>query len=412
MNIPHQTSALCISIVCLIASGCRAAQPVELTSTPTLSFAQPPTATLVFTATPLPTDSPPPTVTPLPTTPAPTSTSTPSPTPEGRYTTEFDGTTELKQWQSFLIDPNTLRKVERSAERVTEDIQDGVFRFEIRQKFTWVYYIYGLLEAADVQVETEATNRGRNTNNVSLICRYSDAGWYEFNIGNSGLYNIFRYDPNAGNYVLLADGGTININTGQGTNRYTAICQGDQLSLYINGGTAVKTVTDRQLNKGKIGLSVSSFEVAPIIVEFDWLRVSAPSFTPAVTNTPQVTRPPPIATQGVEDVFVGTWAVRDKDGSSTTLTVVRSGAGYNLTLHDDGASVCGLDSAGNPQFQLENTLVGTVSGSVLNATTTSSTCLTDPPSPGPMPNGISVIFIYDAPTDTLVDNFGIVWRRQ
>jgi len=32
---------------------------------------------------------------------------------------------------------------------------------------------------------------GTNNNNISLSVRYSDEGWYEFNIANNGLYDIF-----------------------------------------------------------------------------------------------------------------------------------------------------------------------------------------------------------------------------
>jgi hypothetical protein len=205
-----------------------------------------------------------------------TATPAPSPTPEGAFTTQFDDSNELDQWTAFRIDPENGRQVEGVGNKVTVEIEDGKFRFDIRDTFTWVYYIYQGLDTADVKLETEALNLGRNTNNVSLICRYSEAGWYEFNISNGGLYDIYRYDTSIRDYITLGSGGTTSIVTGQGTNTYGIECNGDELSLFINGGPAIKTVKDKTLTSGQIGISVSSFPVTPIILEFDYLEVSQP----------------------------------------------------------------------------------------------------------------------------------------
>jgi hypothetical protein len=114
-----------------------------------------------------------------------------------------------------------------------------------------------------------------NNNNVSLFCRYSDSGWYEFNIANNGKFWIYYYDSSIQDYRLLWEGGSFAIRMGKDTNEYTAFCVGNQLALYINGVEA-KTVTDKNLKDGLVGVSVSSFDVTPITVEFDYFGVSAP----------------------------------------------------------------------------------------------------------------------------------------
>jgi hypothetical protein len=62
---------------------------------------------------------------------------------------------------------------------------------------------------------------------------------------------------------------------GKDVNEYTAICSGNKLTLGING-VEVRTVSDNSLKDGLVGLSVSSFNVTPITVDFDYFSVSVP----------------------------------------------------------------------------------------------------------------------------------------
>lgn len=268
--------ALAALIVFAVACGQSATPaPTEApAATSTVAPTDPPPAP---TNTPAPTATPAPTDTPAPTaTPAPTNTPAPTATPDGQYSTEFDDPAELALWPGFRVDPENIQIIEGEAAKVTSEITDGAFRVDIRREVAWMYYIFQPLQVADIRLEVEAVNQGRNNNNVSLICRYSDAGWYEFNIANNGLYWIFRYDTDGLGYVELASGGATSINMGQGVNVYSAVCDGDQLALFINGGKAIKTVTDRNLKEGQVGFSVSSFNVTPIILEFTYFKASAP----------------------------------------------------------------------------------------------------------------------------------------
>ena len=58
---------------------------------------------------------------------------------------------------------------------------------------------------------------------------------------------------------------------------YTIGCVGDTLSLYING-VEVKTLEDKQyrFREGQVGINVTSFNVTPIKVEFDYLTIAQP----------------------------------------------------------------------------------------------------------------------------------------
>jgi len=182
------------------------------------------------------------------------------------YYTEFDG--GLGSWVYFLTNGQE--------EDFTADTVASRMRVELENTYTYVYFLYDEYEYTDVRIDTIAENLGRNNNNVSLICRESDLGWYEFNIANNGTYYIYWYDDvSKDDYVLLYSGGSTLIKMGRDVNEYTALCQGDTLSLYING-VEVRTVTDNNLKSGRTGLSVSSFNVTPIVIEFDYFAVSVP----------------------------------------------------------------------------------------------------------------------------------------
>ena len=89
---------------------------------------------------------------------------------------------------------------------MTLGIQNGFLVFDLQGKGEWVYSIYNAQTYDDVRVDVSAENRGANNNNVSLICRYSpDGQWYEFNIANNGLYNIYyahKTEDNKIGYIL------------------------------------------------------------------------------------------------------------------------------------------------------------------------------------------------------------------
>jgi hypothetical protein len=136
-------------------------------------------------------------------------------------------------------------------------------------------------EYSSVQIEASTTNYGNNANGVSLVCHYNGTNWYEFTVSNAGLYSINAHDPSATalqGYVQLAGGGSGAIKSGQGAvNVYRAICNGSELTLYIND-MAVNTITDTKYNltDGKIGLGVSSPQMLPVEVSFESLTVSQP----------------------------------------------------------------------------------------------------------------------------------------
>jgi hypothetical protein len=148
-------------------------------------------------------------------------------------------------------------------------------------EYVYYYLFYNAFTYEDVKVEARADNRGKNNNNISLICRYDEeVGWYEFNIANNGLYDILYaevLDNGKIRWNRVANGGSNAINQGKEVNEYSITCQGDELTLNINGDEVI-SIKDQKygLRSGQAGISVSSFDVLPVLIEMDWLRISEP----------------------------------------------------------------------------------------------------------------------------------------
>ena len=207
--------------------------------------------------------------------PAPTEPSAQQSSAEQYFTEEFDG--NIDNWSRLDVSGSK----DTNPDGLTVEVKDSRLVFDFSTKQLYTYLFYDPFEYENVTVEARAENRGMNDNNISLICRYSEGeGWYEFNVFNSGLYNILygSYKPDGSiNYARIADGGSNKIKAGKEVNTYKITCNDRKLSLYING-TETRVVEDNQyvLRKGKIGIGVSSFNQLPIKVEYDWVKVSEP----------------------------------------------------------------------------------------------------------------------------------------
>jgi hypothetical protein len=157
----------------------------------------------------------------------------------------------------------------------------GKLSWNINTKGLAYYLLYNAFSYQDVKLETSYDNRGVNSNAVSLVCRYDPkVGWYEFQITNSGLYNIYAMEvlgEGKYRYNRIANGGSMAIKQGKGVNEFYAVCQGNQLTLYINGEKATTAVDQKYgFGEGRVGVGAVSFDVLPVTVNMDNFNVSAP----------------------------------------------------------------------------------------------------------------------------------------
>ena len=122
-----------------------------------------------------------------------------------------------------------------------------------------------------------AENRGRNNNNISLVCRMNEDQnqWYEFSVANNGLWYLYAFDN--GEYNTLDNGGTTAIKQGKDVNEYTMDCVGNEITMYING-TELKSVKDTTygFEKGLVGFNISSLNVLPVTVNMNWFDIAQP----------------------------------------------------------------------------------------------------------------------------------------
>ena len=100
---------------------------------------------------------------------------------------------------------------------------------------------------------------------------FNSAGWYEFNVSNSEFYAIYAYD---GTYNALESGKLDEIIYSD-SNMYVAICNENDLELWVNDSLVATTQDDRFID-GFIGLSVSSPKGLPVSVDFEYLDIGQP----------------------------------------------------------------------------------------------------------------------------------------
>ena len=268
MKNPYLKMALLfVSVFILVGLACSFSTTTDPTATPFVITATPepeevvivqPTATntQVVVQQPEPTEEDLPTEEPV------------SSQPPAYFVEDFDG--DISSWSYFLMNGN-----ENLMDLYTDNSR---LIFDLQGTYQWVYVLYDEYTYDSVQLDLYAENRGKNTNNISLVCNYSDRdGWYEFNISNGGLYDILVYSEIDGDYFRLQSGGSTNINMGRATNLYTAVCDGNYLALYINGYLEKEVVDNKyNLREGQVGFGVSSFDVTPILVEVDYFSIDLP----------------------------------------------------------------------------------------------------------------------------------------
>jgi len=158
---------------------------------------------------------------------------------------------------------------------------DNGLRLQLDDPKLYVYYFYDPYSYEDVILDLLYKNLGHNSNNINLLCRSSEDGWYEFTVQNDGLYQIWAFDiVGDQGYVLLASGGSTAILSGYQENEINISCIGNTLTLSINQ-KQIKTVTDNQFffTEGQVGFGVNiSFynPVTPVVVEIESLTISRP----------------------------------------------------------------------------------------------------------------------------------------
>jgi hypothetical protein len=195
---------------------------------------------------------------------------------EGNYHDEFSGTTN--NWNKIFVTGNTMDNAQvlfqggRLHVELAPHEEAHLKMFETTHNYQ------------DVIVSTEFENFGNNTNGVSVLCRVSKKGWYEFRVSTGGLYLVQRYDQelkDAGQnpYVTIAQGGSSLIKAGLKKNKISMSCVDAPFRFFINDVELTKeklkippTKMDEfnKLGEGTTGLGVyaESNTASSVKVEF------------------------------------------------------------------------------------------------------------------------------------------------
>jgi hypothetical protein len=197
---------------------------------------------------------------------------TPTPELQQYFSEDFQGNS-ADNWSYFL------RSGDESKFSL-ESTNDGLL-FSLKGTGIFSYLVYDPFEYDNVRMDVTVENRGVNDNNITLFCRFSEeAGWYEFNVYSSGLYDMLFTKPDSAgnlNYGVIAEGGSNKINMGHATNTYSLVCGEDSLIVYINDVETRKVgIPAYVLSEGQVGVSVSSFGQVPVEVVVKEIRISQP----------------------------------------------------------------------------------------------------------------------------------------
>lgn len=171
-----------------------------------------------------------------------------------------------------------------STKNFTEFADDKIV-LDLPKSETYSYVRLEGIEYDDVYVEVTAeTMSGSAMNGIAVMCRASEAGWYELRVTtvgqNAGSWMMYFY-----NYRLKEQGknpyerliktidriNSIDIVNGYNINTIGLSCEGNEIRPYINGVEQIynKTiVTDDNLTSGMVGFGGMSYNVGPVKMEF------------------------------------------------------------------------------------------------------------------------------------------------
>ena len=133
----------------------------------------------------------------------------------------------------------------------------------------------------DVSIEVDAyPAAGPADSHFGVLCRHVDLGnFYYFAVSADGCYAVFKRVDSGDLEVLTGDGSGMTcspaIRTGNQINHLVAVCQGDELTLYVNG-ELLETVTDGTFTQGDVGIGAGSGPEGDVLIQFDDFVVTGP----------------------------------------------------------------------------------------------------------------------------------------
>ncbi len=211
------------------------------------------------------------------------------------YQTEFeDDDPSLTDWKNVVYSMDRQSFVSDGYRTWT---QNGVYHFE-QDANTRVLAIYDQHPGTDdVDISTSGGAPFEANGGLGLVCRYSEAGWYQFMVEPHGLWSIrlVKPDENGRFHFHMISSGLKWLSL---TTDLRAECKGDRLTFYIEGDK-VASLHDDTFPAGKVGFLGWSFSVGG-----NWNTVNTFSISRAQWNETGLTGPVP--TPGADGAFYTT----------------------------------------------------------------------------------------------------------
>jgi hypothetical protein len=158
--------------------------------------------------------------------------------------------------------------------------EDDEYFIELRES-NWFAWANPGAQFDDVTVTVDAyLSSGSRDGHFGVLCRYeNEDNFYYFAISADGYYAIFLREDGGNLQAITGDGEGMLfspvIRTGGQTNSIRAVCQGNNLSLYVNG-ELLETVTNDAHPQGDVGLGAGSGSTGDSRIQFDDLVAARP----------------------------------------------------------------------------------------------------------------------------------------
>lgn len=167
-----------------------------------------------------------------------------------------------------------------SGDNGSTDYNNGTYRIYVKTSQYDAWANPSKTFGANMVVEVDAARTaGPEANDFGVLCRYTQQeggifNFYYFIIGSDGYAAIYKMVDSTAT-ALAEDTGVSAVKASK-TNHLRAVCQGSNLTLYVNG-QKVLSATDSDISgSGDAGLIAGTFDTAGTDVTFDNFVVSQP----------------------------------------------------------------------------------------------------------------------------------------
>lgn len=220
-----------------------------------------PAATPQVESAPTQTPLPPPTTVSVTPSLVPTETAVPTPEPPPLYFTD-EFVSSDPYWQFTQAAGSSAPVIDFN----------GSLQIDFKSPDTWMIGIHTAHTYENVLVAAKADISPDGS--IGLICRYSEDGWYEFNISN-GVYSLLFGSwlaPGVAKYVpIIIEENSAVSNSGE----FSLFCEDTFLRAYA-GEKLLRNidVTNYGLTEGNAGVAAASFVDTLASAAFEWFTVS------------------------------------------------------------------------------------------------------------------------------------------